>query len=108
MLRVYQVHKRLADCLGETSFEWADDGRRTWLLQVHLGASSSTEAIIYDGPADTFRRFLVKDGLKNLYRMVEHVKGRKEGILLVGRVGVTSHMGDLLRREKIPSRIVLD
>ncbi len=107
-LRVGQLHKRLADCLGETSFEWADDGHRTWLLQVHLGASSSTDTVIYDGPADTFHRFLAKDGLKDLYHLVQHVKGRKEGILLVGRIGVTSHMGDLLRRERIPSRIVLE
>lgn len=107
-LRVGQLHKRLADCLGETSFEWADDGHRTWLLQLHLGASSSTETVIYDGPADTFHRFLVKDGLKELYRLVEYVKDRKEGIILVGRVGITSHMGDLLRRERIPSRVVLE
>jgi hypothetical protein len=33
------------------------------------------------------------------------LQGTGEGIVLAGRVGITSHLGDLLRRARIPSRI---
>ncbi|MBI3409416.1 MAG: hypothetical protein HY040_13830 [Planctomycetes bacterium] len=106
--RVRLVHRSLLESLNGISFEWADDGRRTWILQLHLGISQSSETVVVEGPAIEYRDFSVKDGLEALYRLVEKVKGRGIGIQLLGQVGVTSHMGDLLRRERIPSRIVPD
>jgi hypothetical protein len=104
--RVCQLQQRLLELLGPVSFEWVDDGRRTWVVQLHVGASISSETVIFEGSANRYHRFRVSDGLEALYQVVEEVKGTGEGILLVGPVGVTSHFGDLLRRERIPSRIV--
>jgi hypothetical protein len=104
--RVRQVQEQLVKSLGPVSFEWVDDGRRTWLVQLHVGASPSSETIIFEGPAVSYRRFHITDGLEALYKIVADAKKAREGIELVGKVGVTSHFGDLLRREQIPSRIV--
>jgi hypothetical protein len=104
--RVCQLQEQLLGVLGPVSFEWVDDGRRTWVIQLHVGASSSSETVIFEGEADQFFQFRVSEGLEALYRVVKEVKGTGQGILLVGPVGVTSHFGDLLRRERIPSRIV--
>jgi hypothetical protein len=49
--------------------------------------------------------FEVSDGIEALRELIGRVRGTGEGIVLVGRVGVTSHLGDLLRRAQIPSRI---
>ena len=91
--------------LGPVRLEWVYDGERAWVVQLHTGATESTGRTIYPGEAISYRRFLVPSGISALYAMVAEIKGTNEGIILAGNVGVTSHMGDVLRRAKIPSRI---
>jgi hypothetical protein len=61
--------------------------------------------VIYPGDPLSEHRFHVGKGLEALRALIEQVEGTGEGIVLVGRVGVTSHLGDVLRRARIPSRI---
>jgi hypothetical protein len=47
----------------------------------------------------------VSRGIDDLRALISKVRGTGEGIILVGKVGVTSHLGDLLRKAEIASRI---
>jgi hypothetical protein len=61
--------------------------------------------VIVPGEAVRYHSLHVSEGIEALRTLITRVQGTSEGIVLVGRVGVTSHLGDLLRRARIPSRI---
>jgi hypothetical protein len=60
---------------------------------------------IYPGRASVEHRFRIDNGLEELRELASRLSGTGEGVVLVGNAGVTSHLGDVLRRAKIPSRI---
>ena len=91
--------------LGPVRFEWVHDGTAVWIVQLHCGASPTSGRVIYPGDARRFHRFEVEQGIEALRQLVGQLHGSGDGIVLVGRVGVTSHLGDILRRARIPSRI---
>jgi hypothetical protein len=102
---VRKLWDRAGTKLGPVRFEWVYDGREAWVVQFHCGASPTTGDQIYPGAARRFIRFNVFEGLDALRLLIERVRGTNDGIILVGEVGVTSHMGDLLRKAEIPSRL---
>lgn len=91
--------------LGPVRIEWAYDGKRTWVLQLHPGIMESAGNVIYPGEPEQFHEFRVEAGLEALRSLTETAKGKSHGIVLIGNVGVTSHFGDVLRRARVPSRI---
>jgi hypothetical protein len=99
------LYRRADSRLGAVRFEWAHDGARAWIVQLHRGAASGSGRVIFDGHASRFHTLETSLGIDALRQLIARVEGRGEGIVLVGRVGVTSHFGDLLRRARIPSRI---
>jgi hypothetical protein len=101
--RVHDTYARVAARLGPVRFEWVDDTRQVWIVQLHSGASVSTGRTIVPGTAARFHRF--DRGLESLRSVVETAKASGDGIVLVGHVGVTSHFGDVLRRAGVPSRL---
>jgi len=99
------LYRRARGLIGPMRCEWVYDGTTVWLVQFHSGASTTAGRVIYPGEAETYRHFPVGDGIDALRRLIEEVRGTGEGVVLVGRVGVTSHLGDILRRAQIPSRL---
>jgi len=97
--------RRAAGRLGPVRFEWAHDGARPWIVQLHRGASPGFGRVVFPGEAVCYHSFEISQGIDALRELIARVEGTEEGIVLVGRVGVTSHFGDLLRRARIPSRI---
>jgi hypothetical protein len=93
--------------LGPVRFEWAYDGRRAWILQLHRGVSATSQRTIYSGEAQVYHRFDVARGIEALRELVGEIEGTGEGVVLVGNIGITSHLGDILRRARIPSRLGL-
>jgi hypothetical protein len=91
--------------LGPVRLEWVHDGQMPWVVQLHCGISPTAGDIIYPGKAAHFIRFNASEGLEALRALIERVLRTGEGVTLVGQVGVTSHMGDVLRRAGIPSRL---
>jgi hypothetical protein len=91
--------------LGAVRLEWVHDGQRTWVVQLHVGASNSSGSVIYPGEPTRERRFDVSRGLEELREVAADMTGTGEGLVLVGSVGITSHFGDVLRRAQIPSRL---
>ena len=102
---VRETFDRARRLLGPVRFEWAWDGAVVWILQLHRGASAAAGRVIVPGEAARFHTFEVSRGIEALRELIARVQGTEEGIALVGRVGVTSHLGDLLRRARVPSRI---
>jgi hypothetical protein len=94
-----------AAALGPVRFEWAHDGDRAWVLQLHLAGAASEGTAIHPGTPARWRRFDPSLGLEKLRELIASVDG-DEGIEVAGHIGVTSHAGDLLRRAAIPSRLV--
>jgi len=103
--RVAAAYTRIVGLLGAARFEWVDDGRQTWIVQLHCGISASSGSTIVPGEPPRFRRFRVEDGLESLRALIEDALAAGDGIVLVGAVGVTSHFGDVLRRAGVPSRV---
>jgi hypothetical protein len=101
---VGQTYERAQRLLGPVRFEWAYDDDRVWILQLHREAVEPTGWVIVPGEATHYHRLAIAEGIEALRAMIDRVQGTGQGIVLVGRVGVTSHFGDLLRRARIPSR----
>ncbi len=91
--------------LGPVRMEWVHDGDRAWVVQIHANAAPSGGSVLFPGEADSYRRFLVSEGIDALRQLIDEVRQTGEGVIVVGRIGVTSHLGDLLRRARVPSRL---
>lgn len=102
---VRTLYRRAAERLGAVRLEWAHDGSTVWVLQLQRGETAEARRTIYPGDPDVEHRFEVAEGLEALRALVGRIEGSGEGIVLVGNVGVTSHLGDVLRRARIPSRL---
>jgi hypothetical protein len=100
-----ELHESALARLGPVRIEWVHDGSVPWVVQLHRGPSQSSGRVIYPGKARKFHSFEVKGGISELRKLIARLTGTGDGVRLVGDVGVTSHMGDLLRQARIPSRI---
>ena len=102
---VSTAYDHAASSLGAARFEWVHDGERAWVVQLHRGALPGKGRVIYPGTPSHEHYFAIDDGLEALRELVVALEGSDEGVVLVGAAGVTSHLGDILRRARIPSRI---
>lgn len=105
---VAAISDRARSFLGPVRLEWVHDGRQVWVLQLHLTADRALGRTIYPGEPARWRTFHASEGLEALRALigqVDRTPGQEEGILIRGEIGVTSHVGDLLRKAHIPSRL---
>jgi hypothetical protein len=100
-----QLHSAAAATCGSVRMEWAFDGKDIWTLQLQQEAAVSIGEIIVPGDLDNEVEFDVTRGLDALRQVVARVKGTKTGLKLIGRVGLTSHIADVLRRHNVPARM---
>jgi hypothetical protein len=103
---VRRVGERAAGTLGPVRLEWAHDGHQAWVVQLHLATVAVSPTVIYPGTPARWRSFDPAAGLDELRELIA-ATGRDEGIEVTGDVGVTSHVGDLLRRAAIPARLAV-
>ena len=105
---VDSLAKRASAGLGApVSLEWAHDGKRAWILQMHrVDGKAKRRGVIFPGNRPSWRQFEASEGLDALKELLQVVKPSEEGVLVIGDVGVTSHFGDLLRKARVPSRII--
>ncbi len=108
MRDVRMLHDKVNAVLGPVRVEWVHDGRCPWIVQLQQESASSTEDVIV--PAEQkctqYVEFSVKEGLPKLRELIEGLKGTGKGIVLTGNVGLTSHLADVLREARIPSKRV--
>lgn len=87
--------------LGPVRIEWAFDGERCWVLQMHR-AAQLRGGVISPGHADEWLDYDPDSGLEALRALLPEATARGAGVRVMRPVGVTSHVGDLLRKARIP------
>lgn len=97
--------RELRDYLGEASIEWVYDGEDLWIVQLNQLKVSGSKNIIVEGKVKEYIEFDVSRGLEALRVLINNIKNKNIGIELVGNIGITSHFGDLLRINKIVSKL---
>lgn len=102
---ILSTYDRASERLGPVRLEWVHDGRTMWVVQLHRGTSATVGRVIYPGEPTVEHRFPVVKGLEALRSLIQRIEGTGEGIVLIGEIGVTSHIGEALCRARIPSRI---
>jgi hypothetical protein len=101
---VAALHRRLTETLGPVRLEWVHDGRMAWVVQMHVGATATSETVLVDGEAEDWAEFDVARGLAELRTLLRDLPSAA-GVTLRGRVGLTSHMADVARNSGRPTRI---
>src|SRR5205814_10441419 len=56
--------------LGPVRFEWVHDGKRVWIVQLHVGATVSAGRTIYPGVAKRYHRFETDRGIDALRQLI--------------------------------------
>lgn len=96
----------LTKSLGPVRIEWAYDGSRVWILQLHIARKDTPAGVISPGNAEEWLDFEPAEGLPRLRELVRAAVTRGVGIRVSGAIGVTSHVGDILRKAGVPARLV--
>ena len=105
--RVGEVYERLRGRLGPVRFEWVDDGVRTWVVQLHVGATETAGRIVVGGEAEDWVDFDARRGLTELRQVLASLRPGA-GVQVSGGAGLTSHIADLLRKTGRPARLSND
>ncbi|MFW3171369.1 hypothetical protein [Geodermatophilus sp. CPCC 206100] len=92
--------------LGPVRLEWAHDGTTAWVVQAHIATHFfGGGGVISAGDAPEWLPFDVADGLEELGTLIVTARERGAGVVVHGSVGLTSHVGDLLRKAGVPARL---
>jgi len=103
---VRRLHVAAAEVLGPVRLEWVHDGELAWVVQMHRGATVSATGVLVPGEAASWTRFDVSDGLESLRALLAGLE-LGQGVELVGEVGLTSHIADVMRKANVPARMSL-
>lgn len=101
---VLSLYKQATAALGAVRFEWVHDGRQSWIVQLHRGATETTLMRLTSGEAKDWVEFDVGTGLAELRALLARFP-RDTGLILKGQVGLTSHVADVVRKARIPARM---
>ena len=105
---VRDVIAQLRKVLGPVRLEFVHDGRQAWVVQLHLSRQRYRAGVISPGrPMNGWLDFDPRAGLESLNNMIDHAKAERKGIRVIAPVGLTSHVGDLLRKAGVPARLHL-
>lgn len=105
MYMLQQLYGTASEVCGSIRMEWVFDGKNIWVLQLQQEAALSNGWVVVPGNVDAEVEFDVTQGLEALRELAMRLKGTNSGVKLVGRVGLTSHLADVLRRNNVPSRM---
>jgi hypothetical protein len=101
---VTALMRQASSQLGPVRMEWAHDGSRAWVLQLHLAGETAQNGVIVPGEAVRWRPYNPQEGLDALRTLIKLAAANGEGVVVTGPVGITSHVGDLLRKARLPAR----
>jgi hypothetical protein len=105
ILKIEKIYNTLDSILRKVAFEWVYDGKNIWIVQFSKTSFLSDSKIIYPGKANEYKPFFIEKGLDSLREVITSLKPNT-GIELIGKIGISSHYGDILRNARIPSRLV--
>lgn len=98
------VFKKLSAALGPVRFEWVFDGTTVWVVQLHRGATQTSQTVLVPGTAENWLTFEASEGLEALRTFLKHMPD-DTGVEIEGEIGLTSHLADLVRKSKRPARL---
>jgi len=98
------VFRKLSEALGAVRFEWVHDGQKVWIVQLHRGATQTSQMVLVPGEADQWHSFEATRGLESLRVFLRDLP-QDAGVRIEGDVGLTSHFADLIRKAKRPARL---
>lgn len=102
---VEKLHSELTAQFGSVRVEWVYDGNDVWIVQLQQEPSLTKGDTIVPGEANVWYPFHVGDGLlERLREFIPSAKYQGAGVILVGNIGLTSHLADVLREAHIPSK----
>lgn len=101
---VEKLYDRASVQLGPVRIEWVFDGDSAWIVQLHRGATTTKAEVLVPGEAARWRRFEVSKGLEALRKELSALDP-DEGIVLIGQIGLTSHIADVIRKVNKPARL---
>jgi hypothetical protein len=104
--KLRDLHGNVRNDFGSIRIEWVFDGERVWILQLQQEAQKSAGTVIVDGDFSNEITYRTEAGLEKLHVLTRQLSKTGGAIRLVGNVGITSHMADILRRANVPSRLV--
>jgi hypothetical protein len=90
--------------LGPVRLEWVHDGKRAWVVQLHRGATETNGTHITAGDATHWISFEPRRGLEALRQQLSELPA-DAGLILKGKIGLTSHIADVIRKAKVPARM---
>ena len=105
---VRQIAGQAARVLGPVRMEFVHDGLQAWVVQLHLATQHYRSGVISPGePEAGWIDFHPDAGLERLNELIARAAAERKGIRVVAPVGLTSHVGDLLRRSQTPAQLHL-
>jgi hypothetical protein len=103
---VQQLLDTMSADLGDVQIEWAFDGRQVWLLQVHVRSLQGVGGLtLSPGRAERWLDYDPDDGLAALRALTHQARAEAAGINVARPVGITSHVGDIIRAAGVPGRM---
>lgn len=103
---VQDLAARARKILGPVRLEWVHDGNMAWVVQLHLTSSEYRPSVISPGePENDWLEFDPASGLVELNDLISRAQRERRGVRVIAPVGITSHVGDLLRRAGVPARL---
>jgi len=102
--KVSERYQALRAVLGPVRFEWVHDGDAIWIVQLHKGATVSTQHFLVPGEPKSWIDFDVRHGLEALRRLYASLPSGA-GVNLIGEVGITSHIADVARKAGRPAKL---
>jgi hypothetical protein len=101
---VVELLRRAEKLFGPVHMEWAADDDSGWVLQLNQQEDAGP-VVVTAGAATGWLSYDPAAGLGALRRIVEQAKQAGAGVELLREVGLTSHVGDILRSAGVPARI---
>ena len=107
-LQVNELLSRAQHALGRPArIEWVYDGSRVWLVQLHCVSLGSLDTdFSFTQEPDSWLEFDPALGVDELEKLLPHLRQDNVGVILTKSVGVTSHIGDLLRKNEIAAKFL--
>lgn len=103
---VRELAARARRVLGPVRLEFAHDGQQAWVVQLHISADQYRPGVISPGtPENGWLDFDPALGLEGLNDLIIRARKERKGVSVVAPVGVTSHVGDLLRKAGVPAQL---
>jgi hypothetical protein len=101
---VRSLYQQAEAALGPVRFEWVHDNNTAWIVQFHRGVTDSSALRLTSGEAAYWVEFDVTNGLAALRNLLTTLDS-DEGLILKGRVGLTSHVADVIRKSGVPAKM---